>query len=170
MRGMAPSRLRPQLPMTGRWTIPYRVLEPLARTGTVPWRTVMDVTVPIALVEQWIREAVPAVSTRDLHNLMYLCDGYYLDRHSETLFDNDMVATPEGAFVTNFIPHWVESDPPSGFEKNLVDEVLPRYAGLSGEGLGTIVRSTHPWVEANGGGWAIAVEVIRDDFLRTLPR
>ena len=128
-------------------------------------------TVPVGVVIERILLARPDRSPAAVTNLLFLCQGYYVSRFLAPLILNMFATDPAGVALEaeadrdQYTVDPVLSDP----ERAVIDDVVTRYGHLSDDVLTELVCATWPWKEAYGGGFLIAPEVIRDDFLRTLP-
>ena len=128
-------------------------------------------TVLAEVVADRIRAALPSLSQAAVDNLVYLCQGHYVGRYWEPLFLAEFLTNPGGVALgpARFEDEYTVEPILSEAERAVVDDVVTRYGQLSADVLTDLVCATWPWQEAHSGGWLIAPEVIRDDFLRTLP-
>lgn len=128
-------------------------------------------TVPVGVVVDLIDTAHPGRSPAAVDNLLFLCQGHHVGRFLEPLFLNMFDTVESGAELAPEadVDEYTVEPTLSERERTVVDEVLTRYGHLGDDVLTGLVCATWPCQEARHGGWLIAPEVIRDDFLRTLP-
>lgn len=84
------------------------------------------------------------------------------------MFLNDILATPSGVKVGSVREDAGPIGEPvlSDAQRRLVDDVVARYGSMSDDRLAGLVRDSEPWREGESGGWVVAPEVIRDEFMR----
>jgi uncharacterized phage-associated protein len=119
-------------------------------------------------VARRITERLPDVPEAALHNLLYLCQGHYVAAYLQPLFDEGIAPVSAGAYVVTLANHPRAGSAESSLspaQRASIDATVDRYGHLATTDLAALVCATEPWVEARGGGWFMAPEVIRDYFI-----
>ncbi|MEZ5193428.1 MAG: hypothetical protein R2734_13625 [Nocardioides sp.] len=79
---------------------------------------------------------------------------------------NEVWPVPDGVKIARFAP--IAHEEPcldAGHLEAVIDEVMRLFDERSDEAVADVVRATDAWKEASQGGWCLAPEVIRDEFV-----
>jgi uncharacterized phage-associated protein len=126
-----------------------------------------------------IRRQLPIVKTKQLHKLLYYCQGMHLAWFDERLFRESISAWDMGPVVGQLWKAEKEGLAPlvdeelDETQRNTIAYVVSRYGGLSGRDLELLSHAEDPWRRADvarstGGPQRIETDWLRDWFLRDI--
>lgn len=123
-----------------------------------------------------LRERLPGLGKKQLHKLLYYCQGHHLAGVGGAIFSENLYAWKMGPVVASL---WRDErdqaprpDPHTlgEAELNTIGYVISRYGGLSGNDLERLTHSEAPWLTADrrrsgGGSDRIEHDWLREFFL-----
>lgn len=111
--------------------------------------------IPAQQVAEELRTRLPGIGQKQLHKLLYYCQGYHLAAFGERLFHEDISAWDRGPVVPSL---WkseqdygvMETEPLNDEAMlNTIGYVASKYGNLSGAELERLTHGEPPWTEAN---------------------
>ena len=124
-----------------------------------------------------LRERLPDLPTKKLHQLLHYCQGHHLATFGEPLFSESVSAWDTGPVVGRL---WRSEEVEQAPARRALDEgqlntvgyVLSRYGRLTGRDLEILSRGEEPWLSADRGrrprgSVQIDPQVMRSFFSRT---
>src|SRR5918998_5536593 len=101
-----------------------------------------------------LRERLPGVGNKQLHKLLYYCQGHHLAGFGMAIFSENIYAWDMGPVVASLWREERYQDPRpephvlTEAELNTIGYVVSRYGGLSGNDLERLTHSEDPWLTA----------------------
>jgi uncharacterized phage-associated protein len=123
-----------------------------------------------------LRDRLPGLGQKQLHKLLYYCQGHHLAALGRPIFSENIYAWDMGPVVASLWRDERDQTPrpqphPLGeAELNTIGYVVSRYGGLTGNDLERLTHSEEPWCagdrrRAGGGSDRIEREWLTDFFV-----
>ncbi|HZM79893.1 MAG TPA: Panacea domain-containing protein [Candidatus Limnocylindrales bacterium] len=133
-------------------------------------------TVSVHDVAAALRERLPGLGKKQLHKLLYYCQGHHLASMGDVIFSEKIYAWDMGPVVASLWREERDQAPRprphvlSEAALNTIGYVASRYGGLSGNDLERLTHNEEPWLAADrrrvqGGSDRIEHEWLRAFFV-----